>query len=315
MNPKDFKIAFWGTPLFALPSLAVLQNQGYTISMVVTTPDAPVGREKVITPSPVKQYAQPNDLSVFSPPHLSDEDFFKKYSEIHPDLAIIVAYGKIIPERYLSITPRGTLNIHPSLLPAYRGPSPIQSTIMSGESTTGVTLTEVDKEMDHGPIIATLPYEIPENAYAPEIFEALSKVGANLLKQPLSDYLNQKITPREQDHSQATFTRMISRDDGKIDWHQSIKKVYNKIRALNPEPGTWTTWKGRAVKIHKARPALQLTLDSVTPGTVIVQKDGLVIRTADDWLVVEEIQLEGRKRLHAADFARGNKEIDGTVLE
>ena len=205
-----------------------------------------------------------------------------------PDLGIVVAYSKIIPKEILDIFPKGVLNIHPSLLPAYRGPSPVQTAILNGEKETGVTIMQIDEEVDHGPILAQAKYQIPPDAYTPQVTHDLFELGTELLTQTIPDLLEGKVDLRQQDHSQATFTKKFTWQDGRIDWTQPAEKIYHQIRALNPEPGTWTMFNNKVLKILKA----------------VLNKG---------WtLILEEVQLEGKKVMSYEDFLRGidQKEIN-----
>ncbi|MDP2648265.1 MAG: methionyl-tRNA formyltransferase, partial [Candidatus Yanofskybacteria bacterium] len=311
---KDAKISFWGTPALALPAFEVLIEAGYRIVSVVTVPDMPVGREKTLTPSPVKRLALENNLNVFTPLHLSDKDFFERFQADKPDVAVVAAYGKIIPERYLTVPERGFINIHPSLLPQYRGPSPIQTAIMQGDKKTGVTIMLVDREMDHGAILAQETYQLDSEEYFPEISEGLAKQSAKLLISVLPRWLSGDIQPQEQEHARATFTKMVSRQDGQIDWHQSAIQIYNKIRALNPEPGTWTHLNSSIFKIFKAKPYISQEIAPPEPGSISISRNQFMIKTGEGWLVPEEMQVEGKRRVSAAEFIRGYRRLNGIIV-
>lgn len=218
------------------------------------------------------------------------------------DLAIVVGYSKILPKETIDLPKYGVLNIHPSLLPAYRGPSPVQSAILNGETETGVTIMQIDEEVDHGPILFQAKYQIPPDAYGPQITQELFRLGAELLIQIIPDWLNGKITSQPQNHAQATFTKKFTWPDGRIDWSQPAEKIYNQIRALNPEPGTWTTWKpGFQVKILKI-----LKVYPPHQGSTLIQG-----RTLDLPVIPLEVRPEGKKTMSFEDFLRGTgqKEI------
>lgn len=288
------KIIFFGTFEYAAHSLKSLLEENYSIEMVVTNPDSPQGRKKVLTPTPVKLVAKAHSLEVLQPYSLkigklenSLEIEKLKLKIKTADLGIVVAYSKIIPKEILELFPKSVLNIHPSLLPAYRGPSPIQSAILNGEKETGVTIMKIDEEVDHGPILAQAKYQIPPDDYNSQISHELFELGTELLIQNIPDYLSGKAEIKLQDHSKATFTKKFSWENGKIDWSQPAEKIYNQIRALNPEPGTWTTFEGKILKIPKAK----LENGKILP---------------------EEVQLEGKKNMPFEDFLRGigKKEIN-----
>lgn len=312
--PKDAKISFWGTSAFALPVFKALIEAGHRIVSVVTVPDMPAGREKTLTPSPVKRFALENNLNIFTPLYLSDKDFFEQFKADEPDVAVVVAYGKIIPERYLEVPEHGFINIHPSLLPEYRGPSPIQTAIMQGDKETGITIILVDREMDHGAILAQEKYRLDPEKYFPEIAEDLAEQSAQLLIAILPQWLSGRIQPREQEHARATFTKMISREDGQIDWHQSAVQIYNKIRALNPEPGTWTHLNSNIFKIFKAKPYISQEIAPPEPGAVSISHNQFMIKTSEGWLVPEEVQVEGKRRVSAAEFIRGYRRLNDIII-
>lgn len=279
------KIVFFGSSTFSIPALKALMAVGYDIVAVVTVPDQAVGRKKVMTAPPLKTAALELGITVHQPASLKkDEQFFEAFASLAPELAVVAAYGKIIPERYLSVPKHGFLNIHPSLLPKYRGPTPVQSALLNGDKETGVTIMVVDKEMDHGPIVTQEKYDIwPRTTYA-QLHDELAQLGATLLIDAIPKYLNGELKPQEQDHRQASIVKMYRREDGKIDWLRSHQDIYNQIRALNPEPGTWTMWRGKALNIKKA--ALE---------------DGVLTPTL--------VQLEGGKEMPFADFLRGHPDF------
>ncbi len=307
------KISFWGTSGFALPSLKALVNAGFNIVSVVTMPDMPAGREQILKSTPVKEFALAQKLEVATPQHLSDNIFFDKFTGFKPDAAIVAAYGKIIPERYLGIPKHGFINIHPSLLPKYRGPSPIQTAILRGEKETGITIMLMDKEMDHGPILAQEIYQIDPDKYFPEVASELANNSARLLVEILPKWLNGELKSQPQDHSQAIYTKIINREDGKIDWTQSAADIRNKIRALNPEPGTWTNFDSLVFKIYKAKLYNVDEISPHQPGTVYLSKDQFLIKAGKGWIAPEEVQLEGKRRVTAKEFIRGYRRFSGIV--
>ena len=227
---------FFGTSSFAIPALEALVNAGYEIPLVITTPGD----------SPIRTIANRLSLSVIQPESLKDPAIVHSLSAISSSLGLVASYGKIIPQWLIEKFPRGLLNIHPSLLPQYRGPSPIQSALLNGETETGVSVMLIDAEMDHGPILAAEKTTIDSSEYNIQLSGRLFKIGGELLVRVLPDYLTGKLIPQPQDHSQATFTRKFTPEDGKIDWQKSAREIYNQIRALNPEPGTFTLLNSRS---------------------------------------------------------------------
>jgi len=310
---KDAKCIFFGTPAFAVPSLKALHEAGYAISAVVTTPDQPVGRKGILVPSPVKQAALELNFPVLEPDKL-DDSFFKTFTNLRPDICIIVAYGKIIPAKYLVIPRYGFVNIHASLLPKYRGPSPIQAAIFNGEKETGISLQLIDAQIDHGPIIAQKTYELPSQQYYPEIARVLSKESAQFLVNTLPDYFSGNTKPQEQDHSQATFCHRLSREDGKIAWSRSAEEIFNQIRALSHEPGTWTTWQSKILRISKAEVA-PIISSSEAPGAIVKSGSLIAVQTATHPLILLRVQLEGGKEMDITQFILGKHNFIGSTLE
>lgn len=311
---KQLRIVFFGTSDFAVTVLKGLLSFGYIIEYVVTQPEKPIGRARVIMPSPVKKTALENNITVLEPHNLKkDSNFFEQFKNFNPDICIVVSYGKIIPPQYIEVPKYGFINIHPSLLPKYRGPSPIQTSILNRDKETGVTIMKLDEQMDHGPIIASVPYLIPEKGHK-EIEEELAKLGAELLINILPKYINGDMKPIEQNHSRASFTKMLIRDDGKINWSVSALEILYQIRALNPEPGTWTKWNGKILNIKKAE---TLCLDSMSPdtGEVLNLNGSIAVTTKKCYLILKELQLEGKKSMDARSFVNGQRDFIGSKLE
>lgn len=253
------KYVFFGSPEFAKIILEKLIDSGYAPVAVVCNPDRPVGRKKVVTPPPVKISAEKYGVKVYQPENLLV--LHPSLLALKPDLFIVAAYSKIIKKEILDIPKLGTIGIHPSLLPKYRGSSPIQSALLNGETETGVTLYLIDEKIDNGPILANEKFGVKNYNYA-ELENKLANLGADLLIETLPEFLSEKIKPQKQDHSQATFTKKILTQDAFIenfDLKEALDKggdvaieIYNKIRALNPEPGTWTIQDGKRMKILNA---------------------------------------------------------------
>jgi len=325
-KPNAIKIVFFGTSEFAVPALKSLVNFGYKVEAVVTQPEKPVGRARVIMPSPVKKAAFESRIQVFEPHNLrKDEEFFEKFKNLNPDLCVVAAYGKIIPSQYLEIPKYGFLNIHPSLLPKYRGPSPVQTAIMDGCNETGVTIMKMDEGVDHGGIVSSIKYLVSSIKEYKDIEQETAKLGTELLIDILPKYISGKIKPKEQDHSQATFTKLLTREDGRIDWNKTAEEIYNQIRALNPEPGTWTllrlkSFGGRSkvLNIPEAN-YLEVELPSSSeaqlPGMVLKLNYDIVVAAKKCYLILKQIQLEGGKEMDAKSFLNGHPDFLGSRLE
>src|SRR3989338_1190670 len=307
------KTAFFGTSEFAVPALKYLIQNGYDIIAVVTQPEKPVGRTMTIMPSPIKKSAIENNILVFEPHNLkNDDNFFKSFKHLNPDLCIVAAYGKIIPYQYLEIPRLGFINIHPSLLPKYRGPSPIQAAILNGDKGTGVAIIKLDEEMDHGAILANHKSQIINYKYYKELESELAEEGAKLLLDILPKYINGEIVLQEQDHSRATFTKILTRHDGKIDWNKSAQEIHNQICALNPEPGVWTTWQGKILNIKNVGVSNDNTKGDIS--SVVKLQNDVAVVTKKFYLVLREIQLEGGKEMDAKSFVNGHPEFIGSRL-
>ena len=286
---------------------ALIDCKQYEIIGVVTQPDRPVGRKQVLEQSPVKEIALKNKLTIFQPESLKTFDF--RLSTF--DVTIVCQYGLIVPKTVLALPKKGTLNIHTSLLPKYRGASPIQTALMNGEIESGVTLMLMDDKMDHGPILAQEKVAIATDDTTEILSKKMEPIAAKLLLQNLPLFLANKLTPITQDESQVTLCKILSRDDGKINFSGSAQTIYNKFRGLTPWPGIWTTWENKRVKLLNIKPNSL----SLSPGLVKVSNDSLCIGTTEGSLEIIELQLEGKKPMSASVFLAGNKTIDGAKLQ
>jgi len=284
------KITFFGTSAFAIPALKALHGAGFDLT-VVTMPDQPMGRKKVITAPPIKITAQELGLTVLQPESLKkDVEFFDQFVAINADLAVVASYGNIIPQQYLDSIPKGFLNIHPSLLPKYRGPTPIQTAILNGDPTSGVTIIQLDAGMDSGPIVSVQEIKMIGHEYYQEAHDKLAELGANLLIETIPKYMSGEISPQKQKEKNIIITKKYIREDGRLDWDKPQIEIYNKIRALNPEPGAWTMWQDKILNIKKA--------DLV-----------------DNKLKLDTIQLESKKETSLSEFLHGHPDFDISQLK
>lgn len=308
------KIIFFGSSDFSVSILSRLMKENYNIA-VITNPDKPTGRKGKLSPSIVKKFARENGLELLELETFKSEESFNNFSKLKPDLCLVASYGKIIPERYLSFPKFGFLNVHPSLLPKYRGPSPIQTAILNGDKKTGVSIMAVDKELDHGPLLAWQEFLILNFQFSnsKELENKLAGLGAKLFIEILPKYINGEIKPKPQDHGKATFTKMFSRQDSKINWRDGSEKIYNQIRALNPEPGTWTGWKGKILNIKSAETVTDENDGRI--GQVMKEERKILVKTGDGRLKLNKIQPEGGKEMDAINFADGRKDFAGSILE
>ena len=310
-NKKKIKIVFFGTFEFGKIVLEKLIEKELKPCLVITPPDKPVGRKRIISPPPVKTLALQYNIPV-----LQDEKIVNLLPEIKeksPDLGIVADFGKIIPKEILEIPKYGILNLHPSLLPKYRGPSPIQSAIIEGEKKTGISIILMDEKIDHGPILATKEVNLPKNIDFQNLREILAKTGAETLIKVIPQWINGKIKPKKQNHSKATFTKIIKREDGKINWTESAEKIERKLRALSPWPGVFTFWNGKRLKILKAQSA-KAPIKKKKPGTVFLFKDKVGVFCKKGVLILKEVQLEGKKPTDIMSFIRGYRNFVGSEL-
>ena len=328
------KYIFFGTPQFAVIILKALNEAGYKPALVITTPDKPKGRGHTIAPPPVKIYAEKHTITVIQPATLKDQKIINTIAAFEPDLFIVAAYGKIIPKTILDIPKKGGLNIHPSLLPKYRGPSPIQAAILNGDKTTGVTIMLMDEEMDHGPMLAQATSNIQcqtqsarfakasarrviECWTAEKLSKKLAELGAQLLIETIPKWLADEITPRQQDHSKATYTKIIAKEDGHIDWHKSAEEIERMVRAYTPWPSAWTLLnkdgKELHVKILKAQTTHAPPV-SLPPSTIIKQNSDLIVACGEGFLLIEEIQVEGGKPISGEEFLRGYSAVSAFLM-
>lgn len=305
----------------------------FEIVAIVTAQDKPVGRKQILTPPPVKKWAQENNLPVLQPDKIRKPEWVEKIKELAPDLIVLCAFGQIIPQEILDVPKYKALNIHPSLLPKYRGASPIQSAILNGDTETGVCLMIMDAEMDHGDIIEKSKIQItnPKITFK-ELSKQLSDAGAELLIKTLPDYIAGKIKPQEQDHAQATLCKLIKKEDGKIDWNKPAQEIERQIRAFQEWPESYTDFNGKILKIIEAdletplKSPSEIPLNnpsdsplnnpSDSPGQVfLTDNNQLAVHTSNGILILKTLQLEGKNPMSAKDFLNGHKEIVGTILQ
>lgn len=312
------KIIFFGTSDFAVPALEALVKEGYEIAAVITTPDEPVGRKQTITPPPVKITAQKLDLKILQPEKLkNNKELVSCLLPLEPDIGIIASYGRIIPFEILDLPKRGFLNIHPSLLPKYRGPSPIQNVLLSDDRETGVSIMKVDEQVDHGPVLAYSLELIADSEKYEDLYGKLAKIGADLLVKILPDYLSGKIRPVAQDHSQATFTKFIKKADGRIDWHKTAGEIYNQFRAFHLWPGIWTSWQGKTLKITDCKISDRQAYhghDEIYISKVYQEDDEVYVPSGIGHIDILRVQLEGGKEMFITDFLAGHKDFIGSKL-
>jgi len=305
------KIVFMGTPDFAMESLKALDKANYDVLSVVTNPDRPKGRGMKLIASPVKQYAEDRGMKIYQPKKVKgNTEFIEELKRQNPDVICVVAYGKILPKEVLEIPQYGCINVHGSLLPKYRGAAPIQRSILNGDKTTGVTTMYMDEGMDSGDMILKKEVEIGENETTGELWDRLSKIGADLLVKTLKEIEN-GTAPREKQSNEFTMAPMLSKDMAKINWQeQSAEQIKNLVRGLNPIMGAYTFVNNKKIKLWKVevKPINQKFKDFENGSVVLSDsKNGLELKAKDGIIKVIELQGENGKRMKAEDYLRGNK--------
>ncbi len=293
------KIIFWGTPLFSLPSLEELYKLGI-VSAVVTRASKPAGRGRQISDSPVKIWSEQHQVPVLAFTKL-DDDFILELKKYLPATFAVVAYGKMIKQDILDLSELLAINLHPSRLPEFRGPSPIQAAILAGLNKTAVTIIQLDDKMDHGPIIDQEEVLIQDNDTFATLSDVLSKKGAKLLHKNIIAYLNGELKPTAQNESKATICSMIQKEDGLINWAESAKLIRNKIRAYNPWPSAYTKLFDTEIKIL----SVKITNKKLKSFEIEIQRDQLFIGTGTEALEILELQAAGKKSMLASDYIRG----------
>ncbi|MDA9471241.1 methionyl-tRNA formyltransferase [Enterococcus sp. 5H] len=299
------KIIFMGTPAFSVPILEGLIENNYEILAVVTQPDRPVGRKKVITPTPVKEAAVKHDLLVLQPEKISGSPEMEKIIELKPDLIVTAAFGQFLPEKILQAPKLGAINVHASLLPKYRGGAPVHYSIIEGKKETGVTIMEMIKKMDAGDILSQRAIPITKKDDVGTMFERLSLVGKELLLETLPKIIAREITPIPQDESQVTFSPNITREQERIDWHKTAEQVDNQVRGMRPWPTAFTTYKEINWKLWDVTPLTETT--EAEPGTIIYRgKKELWIACGEGTVIaINTIQPSGKGKLAIQDFLNG----------
>ena len=299
------KIVFMGTPDFSVPILRQLITDGYEVIAVVTQPDRPVGRKRVLTPPPVKIEAEKQGIPVFQPEKIRRPDELAPILDLNPELVVTAAFGQILPKELLEAPQFGCINVHASLLPELRGGAPIHYAIMQGKDKTGVTIMYMAEKLDAGDILTQVEVPILENDDVGTMHEKLSDAGAKLLSETLPKLLRGGLISTQQIEDEATFASNIKREQEKIDWAQTGEMIYNHIRGLYPWPVAYTTLNGSVVKISKA--AKVSSEENLTPGTITkIENDGFTVATGNNTAVkVLELQPSGKKRMNAEQFLRG----------
>lgn len=295
------KIVFMGSPQFAVPSLKALA-ESYPIMGVVTQPDRPAGRGKILNPPPVKQLALEMEIPVIQPNRMRDPGVFEKLAAWKPDVIVVVAFGQILRQNVLDLAPYGCINVHASLLPRWRGAAPIQAAILAGDPVTGVTIMKLDPGIDTGPILSQIQVPLDDQITTPVLSDQLATKGARLLLETLPDYLAGKLQPVPQPEAGASYAPMLKKEDAILDFQKPVEEISRKIRAFTPWPGSVFEWKNQTIKVLKAVPFKD---GSGSPGDHLILKGYPAIQASDGALVIEMLQLPGKKPMDGKAFLNG----------
>ncbi|MEK6268844.1 MAG: methionyl-tRNA formyltransferase [Planococcus sp. (in: firmicutes)] len=308
------KIIFMGTPAFSAPILRMLVEEGYEVISVVTQPDRPVGRKKVMTATPVKEEALRLGLPVYQPEKLKNKDELQHVLDMGADLIVTAAFGQILPSELLEAPNLGAINVHASLLPAYRGGAPIHQSIIDGQDETGVTIMYMVDRLDAGDIISQVTVPIEEQDHTGSMFEKLSIAGRDLLKSTLPSIIEGTNKRIPQDEQLVTYARNISREQERIDWSQSVTAIYNQVRGLHPWPVAYTSFNDATMKIWWTEKTSSSAKGQA--GEVVeLTEDAILVQTGDGVLAITELQPAGKKRMTAKDYLKGPKIQVGDLFE
>lgn len=308
------RAVFFGTPSFAVPCLAALTEVA-TVTAVVCQPDKPAGRGNVLTAPPVKRWAEERAIPVVQPAKLRDGSFARWFREVAPDLAVVVAYGRILPPDVLTIPRYGCVNVHASILPRHRGAAPIQWSILAGDDETGVTLMQMDEGLDTGPMLAIRRTPIGLDETAVDVSQRLQALGAELIREELPRLVAGQLVAVPQDDAQKTLAPLLEKETGHIDWRATARQVHDRVRALQPWPGASTTLGARRLIVGATRLDDPPTVLGGAPGEVVaVTRDRLWVATREGLLAITDVQLEGKRRMTVRDFVGGHPIRTGTML-
>jgi len=309
------RVLFMGTPEFAVPPLEALIRHHFELVAVYTQPDRPAGRGRTLSFPPVKKAALDSGLRVMQPSSLKDPEEVAKVAQLRPDVIVVAAYGKLLPPSVLDIPRHGCLNIHPSLLPRYRGASPVAAAILEGDASTGVSIMLLDRGLDTGPVLAQERVEILPEDTTGSLSARLSELAARMLPDVLRGWVRGAVTPRPQNEAEASYTEPLSKEDGEIDWRRPAVEIWRRVRAFQPWPGAYTRWRGKRLEITAAAPLPGK--GTLAAGTVVAIDKGEVafgVGTGNGVLGVAQVQLEGRQAMSSVDFLRGQRQFMGAVL-
>ncbi len=308
------RVVFMGSPEFAVPHLEQLILNQYQVVAVYTQPDRAAGRGRSLAPPPVKAAAQSLGLEVVQPPSLKEAGVVRQLAQFRPDVIVVAAFGQILPRSVLDIPRFGAVNVHPSLLPRFRGASPVASAILAGDEFSGVSIMLMDEGMDTGPVLARAQVPVSAADNTGSLTTKLSLVGARLLLEVLGHYLRGELTPEPQNEAEATYSSPITKEEGEIDWHLPAVDIWRRVRAFHPWPGCYTRWRGKKLDIIEAVPLTGEKAFKVGEVVALTSAAALGVNTGEGVLGVSRVQLEGRRAMSAAEFLRGQREFIGAIL-
>jgi methionyl-tRNA formyltransferase len=306
------RLVFLGTPAFAVPTLEAIVQAGHEVAAVLTQPDRPRGRGQNAAASPVKEGAVRLGLTLYQPERVRRPESVEYLRVLGCDAMVVVGYGQIIPQGVIDLAPLGIINVHASLLPKYRGAGPIQWAIVRGETRTGVTTMRINAGLDTGDMLLKAETEIGPNENAIELGQRLAAMGAGLLVKTLDGLQAGTIVPEKQDDTQATLAPLLKKEDGAIDWVHSVQAIHNRVRGFQPWPGAQTSFRGQPLHLWRTR-VFNAGAGNTAPGRLVSVKP-LVVACGSGALELLEVQLEGRKRISAADFANGQRLTENDIL-
>jgi methionyl-tRNA formyltransferase len=305
------RIVFFGTPEFAVPSLEALIRSPHVVAAVISQPDRPKGRGQLLRSTPTKQIAEAHRIPVLQPVKIREEVFTSQIRDLHPDLGVVVAFGRLLPDALLAVPRLGMINVHASLLPRYRGAAPIQRAVLAGDAETGVTIMRVAREMDAGPTFASAAVPIPGDATSGDMEATLASLGADLLLPVVDDLAAGRAIETPQDHARATHAAKIAKVEGTLDWNEPAAAVHNRVRGLQPWPLASTMLNGERCVLRRTVPLDERVAQA--PGTIVrARGDDLIVACAGHTAVrIVQIQPEGRRTMSAREFLASRGAIEG----
>jgi len=307
------RVVFMGSPRFAVPTLEYLVSAGYEIAAVYTQPDRTGGRGRGLAASAVKQASEALGLPLVQPQSLKAPEAIKQLADFKPDVIVVAAFGQLLPKAVLELPRLGCLNVHPSLLPRFRGASPVAAAVLAGEEFSGVSIILLDEGMDSGPVLARAQIPVADTDTTASLGDKLSITGAGLLGEALVGWIRGELSPRPQDEAEATYCKPIAKDEGEINWRLSAIEIWRRVRAFYPWPGSYSRWRGKTLKVIEALPSTAKT-PAKAGEVVALDSGGIGIGTGGGTLAILRVQLEGKQVLSAAEFLRGQRDFIGAVL-